>query len=225
MQIKQISEHVWSLRIWMVIPVTVWIVKSEDGVLLVDAGVPMMAKGISKFIEKLQAGPLKAILLTHGHSDHVGAIQRIMQAHPVPVFAHTIEIPYMAGELPYPRRKKAAVSLAISLVQPLASNEQGGLLQHGVLQPYLTPGHSPGHVAYYHAEDSVLLAGDMFTSKRGRLRRPMPMFTADMDEAVRSAALVGRLKPKHLEVCHGNPVLHPADQVADYMKNNRSRNE
>ena len=82
----------------------------------------------------------------------------------------------------------------------------------------MTPGHSPGHVVYYHEQDQVLLAGDLFTSKKGNLHQPMPMFTADMAEAVRSSSIVEQLKPKRLEVCHGNSVLNPADQLKDYIQ-------
>lgn len=225
MKITQISEHVWSLRTWLVIPIHVWVVKEEDGLTLVDAGIPMMAKGILKFSGSLNAGPLRRIVLTHGHSDHVGAVQRLREAYPgVPVFVHRIEIPFMEGEQPYPRRKKAAIFLAKGVAQHLAELESsscnmtvGGLAPIGSLTPYLTPGHSPGHVVYYHEKDRVLLAGDLFTSKKGKLRKPMAMFTANMNEAVRSSAIVGELRPERLEVCHGSSVLHPAEQLDQYM--------
>lgn len=86
------------------------------------------------------------------------------------------------------------------------------------LTPYLTPGHSPGHVVYHHAEDGVLMAGDLFTSKRGRLHRPMPMFTADMTQAVESSEIVRTLTPKRLEVCHGDPVFQPAAHLDAYIQ-------
>lgn len=89
MKAEHISEHVWSLKAW-VIPIHVWIVIEEDGFTLVDAGIPMMAKGIMKFIKQLNAGPLRRILLTHGHSDHVpGLCTRDMEKrkkHDVSVF-------------------------------------------------------------------------------------------------------------------------------------------
>ena len=63
----------------------------------------------------------------------------------------------------------------------------------------------------------MLLAGDLFTSRRGRLRRPMAIFTADMAEAVRSAAIVARLRPDRLEISHGGPVMDPAAQIEAYL--------
>lgn len=222
MKVERVSEHIWSLRIWVLIPVRVWLVKDGKGITLVDAGVPSMAPAILREIERLDAGELQRILLTHGHSDHVGAIQGVRRSKQVPVYAHAVEIPYMEGKLAYPRRKKAVPSVEPGLAKPLAELEDGRFEPTGGLVPYLTPGHSPGHVAYYHEEDEVLLAGDLFTSKKGTLRRPMAIFTADMSEAVHSGRLVGELAPKRLEICHGGPVIDPAGQLDFYLRESKA---
>lgn len=217
MKATRISEHIWSLKIWLLIPIHVWIIVDKDGVTLIDAGISTMAKPIMNFIRKLDAGPLQSILLTHGHSDHTGSINKLLSKTKVPVYAHQKEIPYMAGNLPYPRRKKAVKTVAKDVVQPLGTNTDGSLKQIAGLTPYLTPGHSPGHVAYYHELDQVLLAGDLFTSKKGKLRKPMTMFTADMDQAIKSSVIIEHLKPKKLEVCHGSTVHDPASQMKAYL--------
>jgi glyoxylase-like metal-dependent hydrolase (beta-lactamase superfamily II) len=123
----------------------------------------------------------------------------------------------MEGKLPYPRRKKAAQTVAAGEAKALEEDAGGELAGFGGLKPYLTPGHSPGHVVYYHERDQVLLAGDLFTSRKGRLRQPMAMFTADMQEAIDSSAIVRKLKPKRLEVCHGTPVIEPSEQLDGYL--------
>ena len=46
MKIDQVSDHIWSLKTWMLIPIHVWVVVEENGVTLVDAGLSSMAKGI-----------------------------------------------------------------------------------------------------------------------------------------------------------------------------------
>ncbi|WJH33936.1 MBL fold metallo-hydrolase [Paenibacillus sp. CC-CFT747] len=209
MKIEAIGDKVWSLRAWLIIPVTVWITEDEEGLTLIDAGIPSMADGILKFIEQ-RGVPLKRILLTHGHSDHVGAIPKILAVHRVPVYVHPIEIPYMEGREPYPGRKKAVAFTAPGLVRPLET-DGSRLLPVSGLQPYHTPGHSPGHTAFHIPGSGILLAGDMFWSRRGKLRKPL--FTANMQQAMESSRLVDELMPTHLEVCHGKPVKNAAGQV------------
>ena len=220
MKIEQISDHIWTLKSWMVLEFRVWVVANQDGkgVTLVDTGVGSMAKDILAFVEQLGKGPIQQILLTHGHSDHVGSVLKILEHTKVPVYVHPTEIPYMEGDLPYPRRKKAEQTLPKNVVSPLHIEEGGQLSSFGALQAYSAPGHSPGHVVYFHEQDRVLLGGDLFTSKKGKLKRPMPMFTADMQEAIRSSRIVEKLKPERLEVCHSGPVYHPAIQIASYIE-------
>ena len=221
MKIMQISEHIWSLKMCLLIPIHVWVVAEEEGVTLVDTGMPMMANGIVKFIDRLQAGPLQRIVLTHGHPDHVGALKRILRANPVPVFAHRTEIPYIEGELPYRPGKKAVSTMEKGMTQMLLEDRHGQLQSIGSLTPYYTPGHSPGHVVYYHEKDQVLLAGDLFSSKNGKLRKPL--FTPAMEEVLRSSSVVSKLRPIRLEVCHGNSVFHAADQLEIYIAKESKR--
>lgn len=201
----------------MLIPVHVWVVVDDEGLTLVDAGISSMSNGILQFMDGQVGKSLQRILLTHGHSDHVGALDKIRELKPVPVFAHKMEIPYMEGRERYPRRKKLEHNVAKDLAHALEKGGDGQLALVAGLRPYFTPGHSPGHVVYHHEQDDVLLAGDLFTSKKGILKRPMPMFTADMDEAIRSSQLISAIQPKRLEVCHGVTVFDPADQLDAYL--------
>ncbi|GIP40621.1 putative metallo-hydrolase YybB [Paenibacillus sp. J31TS4] len=216
MRVEQLSPHIWSCKSWMLFTIQVWLVKEEDGLVLVDAGMKGMVRGIEGAIAAIGL-PLRRILLTHGHSDHVGSAETLAHKYGVPVYLHANDIPYAEGQQPFPGRKRAERLLPQGLVQPLADDGGEGLAPVGSLRPYWTPGHSPGHTAYYHETDRVLLGGDLFTTKQGRLNRPMPMFTADMPRAVRSAGILRELNPALLAVCHSPALAEPAVQLDTYL--------
>lgn len=215
MKITQISNHIWSLKTWVLIPIHVWLVEDQGGLTLVDTGISTMGKGIIKAIDRLQVGPLKRIILTHGHSDHVGSLSLLLNHYDVPIYAHQVEIPYIEGKIPYHPSKAAKKLFPEGTIRALPVNENGGLLPIGGLTPYFAPGHSPGHTVYYHNQDDVLLAGDLFWSKKGKLRKPR--FTPNIHETIQSSNIVSQLQPFRLEVCHGESVFQAADQIAPYM--------
>lgn len=210
----RLSEHIWAIK--SLLPIQVWLVKDQEGTVLVDCGLPPMAKMIVKGIQESKWGPLKKILLTHGHPDHVGGLERILSVYPVPVYAHSIEIPFMEGRLPHPPSKKPSIRVKPSIVKPLLTNDIGELTPIHRLIPYLTPGHSPGHVAFYHEEDRVLLGGDLFMTRFKQLKRPVSFATADMDQAVASGSIVMDLQPDLLSVCHGKEILRPHEHYPQY---------
>lgn len=217
MKREQVSECIWSVSIWAGVPLRVWLVKEDGGVTLVDAGLSMMARGIWRAVEELDVGELRRIVLTHGHPDHVGSIGRILEKKEIPVYAHAVEIPYTQGDIAYPLRRKPKAFTPKGVLKALEEDENGRLLPIGSLIPYFTPGHSPGHVAYYHEQDRVLLSGDLFSSKKGKLRRPLFTSASDMPQAVRSSLIVRELQPERVEICHGGPVFHAAEQIESYV--------
>lgn len=219
MQLTQLSPHIWKLSKRMLgVRVQVYLVIHSEGVTLVDAGLKSFGKPIVDAIHHINAGPLAEVVLTHGHSDHVGALDYVLSLHSAPVYAHADEFLYMEGKLPYPKRKKPQASVKPGLARPLSADDAGTLLPHHDLHPYYTPGHSPGHVAYYHAADDVLIGGDLFTSKNGQLRRPYAIFTPFMEQAVESGSIVTVLQPQLLTICHGDEVVNPNLQYENYRR-------
>lgn len=90
-------------------------------IILVDAGMPQSAEMITeemkrRFKEEYQ---LKAVILTHGHFDHVGAIEELLELWDVPVYIHEKELPYVTGKADYPPArpcKKGACRKAVTAV-------------------------------------------------------------------------------------------------------------
>src|SRR5688572_2854808 len=71
---------------------------------LVDAGLAVGAATILRVAAErfgVDARPA-AIILTHGHFDHVGALEALLGVWDVPVYAHTAELPFLTGSADYP---------------------------------------------------------------------------------------------------------------------------
>lgn len=77
---------------------------SQNDWVLIDAGMPRSTDAILEAAEKLfgENNPPKAIILTHGHFDHVGALVELVERWDVNVFAHELEMPYLSGVKNYP---------------------------------------------------------------------------------------------------------------------------
>jgi len=198
---------------------------------LIDAGLPYSAQGILRAAEK-RFGPgarPRAIYLTHGHFDHVGAVRELAEFWDVPVFAHELELPYLTGLSSYapPDPNVGGGLLAwISALYPRGPIDLGrrvNALQADNL-PFLdkwrwiqTPGHTPGHVSFFREQDRLLLAGDAFTTTRPEsLRaqlRPQPgvygppaYFTCDWASAWSSVQRLASLHPAVAATGHGLPL-------------------
>ena len=201
---------------------------------LVDTGMPgsagrIRAAAAERYGENARP---QAILLTHGHTDHAGSAAALAEAWNVPIYAHPLEFPYLTGQSKYPP-KDSTVGGAMALVSrvfPMNVTDLSGLMQPlpegGVVpglpdwQWLLTPGHAPGHVVYFNADKSLLLAGDAFTTvntnsfaalltKKQEISLPPPPFTCDWDAAAQSVALLADLSPQAVGCGHGAPMSGP----------------
>lgn len=196
---------------------------------LIDAGMPHSADKIISVTEK-RFGPNakpEAIILTHGHFDHVGALIELVEHWDVPVFAHELELPFLTGQKSYPEPDMTVEGGMIAKMSPMFPNEPINLgdrikvLPQDGTVPHLpgfrwihTPGHSIGHVSFYRDEDGSLIAGDAFvTVKQEYLYRvftqekeisgPPRYLTPDWSAAWDSVKKLEALKPSVAVTGHG----------------------
>lgn len=220
MKFKRLTEHVYAGYVKVPFPIMMWIVDGEDGITLVDGGIPSMGKAISAVVEKNFPGKqVVRLLLTHGHGDHVGSMYGWQERYNLPIHTDEQEIPFLIGERTYESLRdgnKAGGGSKPFARETLRPLDMGSV--YAGLKPYATPGHSPGHTAFYHEADDILLAGDMLTSFFGTLRRPIPFFTADMEQALESTTLLETLRPRWLSCAHGTVVEEPMRQYAEFRK-------
>lgn len=103
--LEEYAEGVFGLTVQIVNVYFVFDPDSSEAV-LIDAGMPKSAPFILREAkERFGDFRLKAIVLTHGHFDHVGALEDLLETWPVPVYAHEKEMPYLTGKADYPPAK------------------------------------------------------------------------------------------------------------------------
>lgn len=199
---------------------------------LVDAGMPDSANMIISAIEErfgTKARP-EAILLTHGHFDHVGALIELIEKWDVPVYAHPLEFPYLTGKEKYPdpdptvegglvaKSSMLFPNESIQLGDNIKSLHDDGTVPH--LQDFTwihTPGHAPGQVAFFREKDRLLIAADTFVTvkqdslykvmtQERELNGPPRYLTTDWEKAKESVEKLARLNPSIAVTGHGLPI-------------------
>ncbi|HEU0192657.1 MAG TPA: MBL fold metallo-hydrolase [Gaiellales bacterium] len=199
--------------------VNAYLVSEEDGLTLVDTMIPGSADGILAAAGKL-GRPLRRIVLTHGHGDHVGSLDALAERLPEAEIAVSVrESRLLAGDRELEPDEPAS---KIRGSWPDVSTVPTRLLEPddrvGSLRVIQAPGHTPGQIALLDERDGTLIAGDAYStlagiSTGGHTNRRFPlvaMATWDRGTANRTAVALRALDPAALAVGHGPVMLSPA---------------
>ena len=201
----------------------------DRGWVLIDTGIPGPKALITSAAEARFGSGARpsAIVMTHGHFYHVGALEDLTGEWDVPVYAHGLEHPYLDGSASYPPgdptvRGGLMASAAGRL--PTKSVDVSGRLEllpdDGTI-PRMpswrwlhTPGHSVGHVSLWREGDRAVIAGDAFVTttpesayatavQSPEMHGPPRYFTVDWEKARASVDALAALRPALAITGHG----------------------
>lgn len=199
---------------------------------LIDAGIAGSAGFIRTAAEE-RFGPgarPAAILMTHGHFDHVGGLEQLAEQWDAPVYAHPLELPYLTGRAKYPPMDPTVgggAQARMSFLFPTTPVNVGARARALPADGRVpgadgwrwihTPGHTPGHVSFVRDEDRTVVAGDAVVTTRQesasavmaqtpKVWRPPAYATTDWHLARRSVEAIARLEPELLATGHGVPL-------------------
>ena len=142
---------------------------APGGCVLIDPGDD--AGKISSFLREQELRPM-AILLTHGHFDHITAVPELLETYKdVKVYACKDEIG-MLGDAGINLSEHFLRPVELTDIEPLSDGEDIELLGHG-FKVIETPGHTAGSCCYYEEKEKLLYSGDtLFRSSYGRTDLP-----------------------------------------------------
>ena len=207
--------------------VSCYLVEEAGEVTIIDAGVPSYYADLTAELAAMgrTIEDVRALVLTHGHSDHTGFAERLRAEYDVPVSIHGLDVALARGEVGNPSAGMGERRLGSLLHYMLWLIRHGGmrtkpLTQVGTFDPGTTldvpgalrvlhtPGHTPGSVTFHAPGHDALFVGDalatdaVITERRGPQICP---FAADPDAALASLANIEQLEAHWLLPGHGSP--------------------
>ena len=203
-----------------------YLVEEAGEVTIIDAGVPGQYSDLPKELAMMgrSLADVRAVVLTHGHSDHIGFAERIRSERDVPVWVHEVDAALARGETPNPAKGLGSLrpmpflsflwftlrrgGLRTPQLHEVATYGDGATLDvPGSPRVILVPGHTPGSAALHAPSLDALFVGDALatyavtTGKKGPQVAP---FTADATQAVESLSRIEGVEAKFVLPGHGD---------------------
>ncbi|WP_104180199.1 MBL fold metallo-hydrolase [Arthrobacter sp. B0490] len=218
----------------------VYLVEDDDAVLLVDTGLPrstaLLLEALARIGRSVQ--DIRAVVLTHGHFDHVGTAEHLRSRYGIPVYCHPDDAFIAAHPYSYERERSpflyplrypraipgllhmaAAGAVTVKGLEgtlPLTPEAAAALPGAPLLVP--TPGHTKGHCGLHFPGRDAVISGDALVTRDPYTGRPGPQVvaraaTADFATALRSLEALRSTSAGVVLPGHGFPWLAGVDSA------------
>jgi hydroxyacylglutathione hydrolase len=148
-----------------------YVLSEEQNCIIFDPG-----EEPQKIIQYIQTKKLKplAVLLTHAHFDHIGALDAIREQYQIPAYVHKKEAKWlMDSSLNGSQKWFPDTPVRLKPAEKVLSDEQEIVIGPFHFQLFETPGHSPGSISYYMKDYGMVFSGDvLFQNSVGRTDLP-----------------------------------------------------
>ena len=205
--------------------VNAYLIEADGEVTIVDAGAPSYWGDLPAELAAMgrTLDDVRSVVLTHGHSDHIGFAERIRRERGTPIRVHELDAALARGEVPNPSKGLGPFKigplvgflwfslthglLRIPRIAEVSTFGDGATLDvPGAPRVILLPGHTPGSAALHFAGHDALLIGDAIATYAVTTGVHAPMiapFTADPAQALASLARLDGVEAGFVLPGHG----------------------
>jgi glyoxylase-like metal-dependent hydrolase (beta-lactamase superfamily II) len=218
-----------------------YLVEGDDGLTIVDAGVPSSWASLQAALRQLGRRPdeLRALVLTHAHFDHVGFAERARRELGIPVYVHEDDAPLTKHPWRYDHERPRVAYFATQVpALPIVAtflrhrafwpppieeivrygDDGGPLPVPGSPRVVPTPGHTVGHCSLHFPDRDAVIAGDAlvtldpYTARRGP-RLVARAATADVERNTRTLDALAATGARVVLTGHGEPWTEGAESA------------